>query len=1452
MVYIIFSFGIINGTVTRSIPYRLDIGYGTNTNLIVNEANISYPLNDKGFIIEAEEQVYASIRLRAGGGNQAGGLISKGIAGLGTQFRIGSLINTDFTTNTTFLTFISVLATENNTTINFSDIKNGVALLNNPGGNNPLPIILNRGESYTLAAKSTTLTSPNRNGLIGSLVSSDKPIAVNCGSFVGSNGTSGGVDLGFDQIVSAERTGKEYIFVKGPSTINVIEKPLLIAHENDTKIFLNDNTNTPDYILNAGQYLALDGSNYSPSGNLYVKSNKNIFAYQGIGGNTQANQEMYFVPPLSCETPNIIDNIPFIDNVGDFQFTTNNGVNIVTETGADLSFILNGINYTYATLPSSVTAQGPFDVIGNTAYKTYKITGLSGNISVFSTKQLYLSYFGSNVNATHGGYYSGFTFKPDVSLTKLDISSSNCIPNIILGSSSISSFDKYKWFFNDFELTGPESELPSYRPTQPGYYHLSATISACGTTLISDRIPVSNCPTNMDNDLANDNIDIDNDNDGITNCTESYGNQNINISNLNSGSISVNSYSNSFNGILSNSAVYSPTPFIGQTDGSFITEIPAGKLNSVSYLMSFNKPISIGMEYITTANTTDLLNADAEYIINSDIDKTITVLNPSDQLLIDTNYDGIYESGITEYSSFEIRFRLKSVVPLAAGTGNFKFQTYLTNSIRITHKNLSDTAPNKSSFKFYAVCLPKDTDGDGIADQLDLDSDNDGIPDTIEAQGTNVIAYTSVDLNKDGMSDAFGTGFIPKDTDNDVSIGGVPDYLDLDSDNDGIYDLVESGSNSIDTNNDGIIDGPKSSFGTNGLSLSLETANDSGTLNYTIRDTDGDGIKDYREIDSDNDLCNDVIEAGFQDPNNDGLLGNNPLTVNTKGIVTSGTAYSSPHINYITSAPIVITTQPKSLPTCELENAKISVEDNGGNTYQWQVSTNGSTWVNINNNVLYSGALSNTLIITRIPNAMNGYKYRVILNKIGNSCGLISNEEVITILPLPTIVSPITLVQCDDDADGYSNFNLTEKNSFISTNYSNETFTYFTTQLGANTNSTITKIANPLTYNSTNGSVWARVENSNGCFSVAQLNLVVSTTQIPTTYKRTFSDCDDYIDVQNDDKDGISTFNFSSVTSEIKTLYLGSSSSYTIHYYRNETDALAEANEITNTSNYRNIGYPNQQQIWVRIESTLDNACYGLGPHITLTVNAKPNINTNDDHNDDNLVCSNLPSFYVQLDAGINDGSPTSNYSYIWTKDSQVLIGQTQPTLDVNAMGLYTVEVKTFFGCSRIRTIKVTSSDIAHISTIKIEDLNENNSVTINATGQGEYEYSIDSPYGPFQKSNFFENVSAGIHEVYIIDKKGCGTISKSIAVIGVPKFFTPNGDGYNDYWNLKGVNANFNSKSIIYIFDRYGKLLNQIIPSDTGWDGTFNSQPLSSDDYWYTVKLEDGREAKGHFTLKR
>ncbi|HVV87883.1 MAG TPA: hypothetical protein VHE35_32810, partial [Kofleriaceae bacterium] len=125
-----------------------------------------------------------------------------------------------------------------------------------------------------------------------------------------------------------------------------------------------------------------------------------------------------------------------------------------------------------------------------------------------------------------------------------------------------------------------------------------------------------------------------------------------------------------------------------------------------------------------------------------------------------------------------------------------------------------------------------DTDGDGVGDRDDLDDDNDGIPDTVEGDG---------DVDTDG--------------------DGIPDSLDLDSDNDGLPDVSEAGHDDPDANGDGMVDCP-GGFGANGLCDGLETTPDSGTIDYTVADTDGDGVDDFRDLDSDDDGISDLGENG--------------------------------------------------------------------------------------------------------------------------------------------------------------------------------------------------------------------------------------------------------------------------------------------------------------------------------------------------------------------------------------------------------------------------------------------------------------------------------------------------------------------------------------------------------------------------------------------------------------
>jgi gliding motility-associated-like protein len=127
---------------------------------------------------------------------------------------------------------------------------------------------------------------------------------------------------------------------------------------------------------------------------------------------------------------------------------------------------------------------------------------------------------------------------------------------------------------------------------------------------------------------------------------------------------------------------------------------------------------------------------------------------------------------------------------------------------------------------------------------------------------------------------------------------------------------------------------------------------------------------------------------------------------------------------------------------------------------------------------------------------------------------------------------------------------------------------------------------------------------------------------------------------------------------------------------------------------------------------------------------------------------------------------------------------------------------------------------------------------------------------GPFQSSNIFEYTTLGTHTVRIKDTRGntsCGEISiDDIQTISYPHYFTPNGDGIHETWNVVGLNQ---SDARIYIFDRYGKLLKQISAIGEGWNGTYNGHLLPSTDYWFTVEYYEGnaiKTFKSHFSLKR
>lgn len=235
---------------------------------------------------------------------------------------------------------------------------------------------------------------------------------------------------------------------------------------------------------------------------------------------------------------------------------------------------------------------------------------------------------------------------------------------------------------------------------------------------------------------------------------------------------------------------------------------------------------------------------------------------------------------------------------------------------------------------------------------------------------------------------------------------------------------------------------------------------------------------------------------------------------------------------------------------------------------------------------------------------------------LASTCIDTSLQFELVVSPLPTVTPVIELRQCDTDTDGFSLFNLNEAGQEISDNYLDETFVFYPTLTDAQNDTNA--ILNPTTYENitvTSDQVWARTISEAGCFRISEVTLIVSTTGIPASFQRSFTECDDFLDINgennsaNNNLDGITTFDFASVTDEVTALF-PPSQQLDINYYRNEADALAEQNPIDNPGAYRNIDYPNTQQIYIRVDSELDNDCLGLGPFITLNVDPVPVANS--------------------------------------------------------------------------------------------------------------------------------------------------------------------------------------------------------------------------------------------------
>lgn len=361
--------------------------------------------------------------------------------------------------------------------------------------------------------------------------------------------------------------------------------------------------------------------------------------------------------------------------------------------------------------------------------------------------------------------------------------------------------------------------------------------------------------------------------------------------------------------------------------------------------------------------------------------------------------------------------------------------------------------------------------------------------------------------------------------------------------------------------------------------------------------------------------------------------------------------------------------------------------------------------------------------------------------------------------------------------------------------------------IAGQTNSTLT--LNPPYDVTQNGTYSVELTFSPTCISTSEIDLDFATALSVDQTSYTFCDTDAI-------QDGITTVTLSDI---IPTLFLNLPSNLQVNFYSSPTSTVALSNSFLLTT-------PFQQTIYAKISNS---SCYNP---IAVTLN----INTfNAIINDETVAICNNISTTLTADSGFQ--------SYTWNT------GETTSSIQVTDAGIYTVLIENTNGCTKTKTFTVTNSEIATIENIIITGFDENTSAEIVVSGNGIYEFSIDGVN--YQSSPVFTNLTGLVYTAFV--KNDCGIVPKDFYLVQIPKFFTPNGDGINDIWYIKGIRPMTpNANSMVSIFNRYGKLLIQFPAFANGWDGTYNGQQMFADDYWYVIELGDGRTAKGHFSLLR
>ncbi len=449
--------------ISRALPKSYDLGSGSEAiGLVDMLKNLNKPLNKEGLFLKADYPFFANTR---GKSNIHGGsLTSKGLAALGTEFRTGHMVSSKTSPYNTRETspnshFISVMATEDNTKIRFSDFNVGAVFYNvkkKHSKDKPyLPImkdvsiVLQKGQSYIIAEVAMDFVRGYENASFGLHITSNHPIAVNVGSITSLpprrklilNYSS---DIGFDQIIPVSRLGNEYMVMQGEAS-SKFEKVVVVATKDNTDITVNGKDNVK---LNAGEFIILDEF---VDRVMFLKGNHPYYVYQNTAGsNKRYSCGFNFLPAWNaCLTSTDVA-------IGDFSYLSTtyksnrsyavaNGVkfNFTSKVNAKVKIldpVLGELYHFLELKKNELIPSFPFYTA------TYRLSSDIENILISSEDPLSLSLTYKSNAIGAASYFSGFITPPYIELEQTSISSFKQTGYVQLKSIATEDYESYHWY----------------------------------------------------------------------------------------------------------------------------------------------------------------------------------------------------------------------------------------------------------------------------------------------------------------------------------------------------------------------------------------------------------------------------------------------------------------------------------------------------------------------------------------------------------------------------------------------------------------------------------------------------------------------------------------------------------------------------------------------------------------------------------------------------------------------------------------------------------------------------------------------------------------------------------------------------------------------------------------------------------------------------------------------